>query len=341
MQPIPKEWDTVSDDPRDYGERVFNWLFADGSEIRRGFLQARWDSESLERSVPAAGRIRLRLNLDTDVPDLQKIWWEAMYDPTRKLFLGLQMPISRFVKSGLRRLWPVSERPLRMLGIVSNPTGLESFDCMPMDVPVEKQLVLDAISDVGNLIDWRPLAPAPTLEQVRSAMAETRPHIVYILAHSVHDSAGKSSLLFSGADSRPEQLPFEDFARLIAPPNSEAPYLVFLALPQKARIESQNTLAPLGQTLVEAGVQAVLAIHAPLPQSDLLQFTKIFFENLVRKGVVDMAVMSARQQIFREKDWAWTYPVLYLRAQDAILFQPLSTALQAKLSSLAEKLHQR
>ena len=35
--------------------------------------------------------------------------------------------------------------------------------------------------------------------------------------------------------------------------------------------------------------------------------------------------MSARQEIYKQADWAWTYPILYLRAPDAVLFQPVSS----------------
>ena len=137
LPPIPKEW-VNNQNPRDYGQRVFNWLFADGSDIQRGFFQARWESESLERSVPAAGRLRIRLSLDKDAPDLHAVWWEAIYDPTRKVELALQIPLSRFVRDGLPRLWPISERPLRMLAVVSNPEGLDAYGLKPIDVSLRE-----------------------------------------------------------------------------------------------------------------------------------------------------------------------------------------------------------
>ena len=87
-------------------------------------------------------------------------------------------------------------------------------------------------------------------------------------------------------------------------------------------MDNINSLAPLGQMLVAGGVQAVLAVHAPLPKQELLTFTEAFFGDLLRTGIIDTAVMAARQGIYKPGDWAWSFPVLYLRTSDAVLFQP-------------------
>jgi hypothetical protein len=325
LPPIPAAWAGIND-PREYGLQVFNWLFAEGSDLRKGLLQARHYSESSERTVPTEGRLRLKLSLDKDGPELHRVWWEALYDATESKELALEMPMSRFVKNGPPRLWPVIERPLRMCVVISSPPGLEAMGCKPLDVSLEKELISEAVADLSRLIEWRTLVPAPTVSEVESAIAQVRPHIVYVLAHATYNNDGSGYLLFSSEGSAPQLLPFTDFARLVVPPQGEAPYLLILALPLEARVDNVNTLAPLCQMLVAAGVQAVVAVRAPLPKEELLKFTEGFFDNLLRTGVVDTAVMAARQKIYKPGDWAWTFPVLYLCAPDAVLFEPFLTS---------------
>ena len=166
-----------------------------------------------------------------------------------------------------------------------------------------------------------------------------RPHIVYVLAHAIYDG-DDGKLVFSSDHAPPQLLSFGEFANLLAPPGHEAPYLVFLALPLQAQMDPAHSLAPLGQKLVSAGVQAVVAVRAPLPKADLLQFTETFFGQLARGGIVDTAICAARRAIYRETpDWVWTYPILYLRAPDAMLFEPFSLGIQTRLSSLGSKLN--
>jgi len=323
LPPLPLTWGEIKD-PHEYGLQVFNWLFAEGSDLRKGFLQARQYAESLERTVPSRGRIRLGLSLDKNGPELHRVRWEAMYDATKSTELALDMPMSRVVREGRPLLWPIIERPLRMCVVISNPRGLEAVGCEPLDVSLEKELINEAVADVSTLVIWRTLAPDPSVGEVASAISEMRPHIVYVLAHAIYGTDGQGSLLFSSGVASPQQLPFSEFASLLVPAHGEAPYLVVLALPQKARVDNINSLALLGQMLVGAGVQAVVAVHAPLPKDQLLRFTEGFFDDLLRTGIVDTAVMAARQSIYKPGEWTWTYPVLYLGSSDAVLFEPFS-----------------
>jgi hypothetical protein len=255
-------------DPREYGLQLFNWLFADGGQLKKGFLQSRQYAESSARSAPSEGRVRLRLSLDKAALDLHSIWWEAMFDPTKNKELALDTPVSRFVKDGRPRLWPVIDRPLRMCLVISNPPGLEMFGFKPVDRPVEKTVISEAMSDILNLVRLGVVAPAPTVDDLKTTFTEVRPHIVYVLAHAIYDQHNNGKLLFSSGGTVPKELPFSEFVSLVAPPGTEAPYLVILALPLESRVDSSNTIAPLGQLLVAAGVQAVVAVHAPLPKSD-------------------------------------------------------------------------
>jgi hypothetical protein len=320
LAPIPTHWGEIKD-PREYGQQLFNWLFAEDSDLKRGFLEARRYAESSERSVPSEGRLRLRLSLDKAAPELHCIWWEAIFDATRDRELALEVPMSRFVKVGRPRLWPVIERPLRMCVVISSPPGLDAFGCKPLDVSLEKELVSEAVADLRSVIKPHPIL-SPTPAQFAGAIAEIRPHIVYVLAHAVYTEDGSGGLLFCAEGSGPTTVPFAEFAKLVLPPQDDAPYLVILALPLEARVDNTNSLALLGQMLVAGGVQAVLAVHAPLPKQELLNFTEGFFDDLLRTGIVDTAVMAARRRIYKPGDWSWTFPVLYLRAPDAVLFEP-------------------
>ncbi len=334
------------DDPREYGTALFDWLFPESSprgadSLRAGLMRARWDSESMqERSLHPAGKIRFRLSLDPRSRKLHKLWWEAMYDPTRSAECSLQMAMSRLVNTGIGRMWPVSEQKLRILVVTSNPSGLDQYDCKPVDETFEKELLAQALAPVGSRLEFETMA-TPSVSALASRIRVTpEPHMIYVLAHSIYDEKGEGSMLFCGPDGAAEPVPFMEMVRVLAPERGgHAPRLVFLAVPLSAKVDYDNTLATLGPAIVSAGVQSVIAVHAPYPTEMLLAFSEALFQHLVLRGEpIEKATMLARAAVFRPGHWGWAYPVLYLGTPDGTLFQPLLADVEPSFADVASKL---
>jgi hypothetical protein len=329
---FPEEkWLQITDTVQ-YGTELFRWLFPPKSELEAVFLQARWRSEGTQRSSQA--KIRLKLWLDPASPSLHRLWWEAMYDPEREVPLALTVAFSRFHVSD-RRALPVAARPLRMLLATSNPQGLDKFDCQPLDMSFEQELIQRATRGLGDSLATTQLTN-PTPEGLKEMLNELRPHIVYLNAQSIYDDDDDDSgrVLLPDHTGMAAPVPFSDLVKIVAPSPDAAPQFVFLTMPSKAEVDFYHSLSTLGRRLVESGTQAAVALQAPMAEQGFENFIPQFFEVLGRRGVIDEAMMLARSRIYEPGHWSWSFPVLYMSTPDAVLFQPLSPELEEGIRAL-------
>ena len=320
-------------DPKKYGLKLFSWLFRE--DLLKAFYRVRWESAGLSASagLPSAG-VRLRLWLDPKINDLHRLWWEAMIDPRTEDPLCLDMAFSRFLRVKKPRGWPITERPLRMLSIVSNPAGLERFDLPSIDLSLETRIIDTAAEQARGFLKYEALSSLPTPSQVREELGKGY-HILHILSHALKID-DRYSLLLSDDDGKALVVPIDKMREIIESLSSEAPYFVFLATPMKADETTGEALVGFAPQLVTAGIQAVLAIQAGMDDDTLRLFTERFYNTLIRTGSVDTAMSVARSALYyyRPESWQWAFPVLYMRSPDGQLFQPLSGNLEAQVRKI-------
>ena len=279
LPPIPEsEWEQIWD-PREYGARVFQWLFQPGSGLEKGFFHARWRAED---TASGTAKIRLRLSLDPASALLHRVWWEAMYDPQRDSQVALTTAFSRFLPSEGPPAWPVAERPLRMLVVTSNPGGLERFGCAPLNTGFEQEVVGKATRGLGESLRTSQLTNASP-QSLSARLQEERPHILYLLAHSIYTNP-EGEIVLSDINGTAAPVRFGEVVELIAQAAKPAPALVFLALPAAAQTDFKYSLASLARRLVEAGVQAAVALHGPIAEDKIVAFSEQFFAVLTRQG---------------------------------------------------------
>ena len=332
-------------DLRSYGIQLFEWLFRD--DLLQLFRRARWSTETLSRSAGPVSGVRFRLWLEPQATELHCVWWEALHDPTRDEPLTLDMPFSRFMRVKAPRGWAISERPLRMLIATSNPEGLGEFGLTTIDVALERELISKATRSVQRSLDVNKTTGAPTLGNLRRQL-ESGYHIIHVLAHATLVD-GRGCLILESADGKANRVRFEEVADLIAHSSREVPYFVFLATPMTAsdqrplfKNRSLFIASPVGEALVrlapmliEAGVQAVVAVQAPIDNQKLWLFIERFYNVLIRTGVIDMAMAEARTRIYSPDSWEWAFPVLYMRTPGAQLFHPLPESLEATVRNIS------
>ena len=297
-------------DPRQYGRLLFDWLFQD--QLRDGLRRVRWAAESYSRSQSTVSGIRVRLWIDPEATELHTVRFEAMRDsdPTRDEPLALTLALSRFVNVRAPRASPLRASPLRMLLITSSPAGSPQFPIEEVDVELEKRMVLGAVSEAGPPVEVIRLGPRPSLADIQEAQADPF-HIVHVLAHAVA-RGGYGVLLMSNADGTLSEVSCEDMAHaIVSGPNP--PALVYLATPLEGTTQDESVRISLAQILIEAGVQAVVAIQSPISPDRLRLFTDRFYRVLLQTGVVDRAIADARVAIYKVDAWDWAYPVLYMR----------------------------
>jgi hypothetical protein len=327
-----EELDQIGD-AREYGTKLFRWLFRD--ELLRAFTRARSVAESHTRSASVARALRLRLWLDPNAPKLHSIWWEAMYDSERGEPLSLHNPFSRHVQASVRR-WPISERPLRALLVDAEPQQGSTYDLTAIDRELEEKISSATNNPIDQYLTVDRLTQLPNLERLKTQLSGSY-HIIHLLAQA-DEKDGQGFLLFADENGGRHRVPFEEVARVVQNAGMP-PYLVFLTAPLSAPEKASETLVSFAPKLIEAGVQAVVAIQAWLPPEMLHPFTERFYDVLIRTGVIDLAVAEARSRIYplAPSRWSWAFPVLFVQNPDAQLFQPLPNFLEEKFRGIVGK----
>ena len=116
--------------------------------------------------------------------------------------------------------------------------------------------------------------------------------------------------------------------------SGDPPYLVFLATPVTAG-DLGTALVSMSPALISAGACAAVAIQGPIEEERLSRFSNCFYETLIKTGIIDLALMAARNEIYDPSNWEWANPVLYTRIQDGQLFRPLPESLRSIVSATA------
>ena len=303
-------------DVRAYGTALFDWLFQE--KIGEAFHTVRRFTRMSDESFGFGGNLRLRLWLDPRSEKLHTLWWEALQDPAEERPLSTTVALSRFmrVKAGRRR--PVTERPLRMLLVASNPGGLSRYDLADINVALEKTILTQATERLSGLlaVDREVM---PTVARINAAQAENRYHIVHLLAHAVIRD-GRGVAILSDEEGKGQEVGCEEVAEALLSGAKEPPRVVFLAIPLSGEEMAGQILVSMAPLLVDAGVQAAVAIQSAISEDRLRRFCTRFYEALINTGVVDIAMAAARAEIYDPGGWEWAYPVLYTSTPDARLF---------------------
>ena len=311
-------------DVRAYGEALFGWLFQE--KIGEAFRAFRQYTQMSNESFGFGGNLRVRLWLDPRSEKLHSLWWEVLQDPSDDRPLSTAVAFSRFMRVRTGRRRPVTERPLRMLLLASNPGGLSSFDLADINVDLEKTILAQATERLSGLLAVD-REVKPTLRRIYDAQSENRYHIVHLLAHAViRDGRGVAILADEGGAGR--GVACEEVVEALLTGAKEPPRVVFLATPLRGEEMAGQTLVSMAPLLVDGGVQAAVAIQSAISEDRLRRFCTRFYESLINTGVVDVAMATARGEIYDPDGSEWAYPVLYTSTPDARLFNVVPESLR-------------
>lgn len=313
----------VAGDVRAYGEALFGWLFQE--KIGEAFHNVRRFTQMSDKSIGFGGNLRLRLLLDPRSEKLHTLWWEALQDPGEDRPLSTAVAFSRFmrVKAGRRR--PVTERPLRMLLVASNPGGLSRFDLTDINVDLERTILAQATERLSGLLAVD-REVKPTVGRIYAAQAGNLYHIIHLLAHAVIRD-GRGVAILADEKGKGQEVAFEEVVEALLSGAKEPPRVVFLATPLSGEEMAGQVLVSMAPLLVDAGVQAAVAIQSAISEDRLRRFCTRFYEALIKTGVVDVAMAAARAEIYDPGGWEWAYPVLYTSTPDARLFNVVPESL--------------
>jgi hypothetical protein len=295
-----------------YGTALAKSLFQDPA-VGMAFGQAR--SAAQVKDAP----LRMRLFIDPSAPELHGLRWETLRDPQdgSLLFTGEQILFSRYLSSTDWR--PVRLRPasdLTALVLIANPTNLTEFrpggrQLAAVDVAGELARAKAGLSTIP--IDALASGGTATLNNLTAQLRKGY-DILYMVCHGaviegeprvwLEDEAGNAAVV-AGADIvvRLREL-------------DQRPGLVVLASCQSGiRVNGvggdEGALAALGPRLAEAGIPAVLAMQGDVSMETVAGFMPVFFQQLLRDGLIDRATAAARGAV-RDRADSWM-PVLFMR----------------------------
>lgn len=337
--------DPLSTDPRDiaaHGLDLFNRLFV--GRLGVAFQQA-W------AAAGARGRVlRLRLSLDANAPLLHSIPWELMHfddsgglSPPRPLAVDPRIVFSRYIElADFDEAEPVAHRPVRMLTVIAGPADLPRWNLAPVDKAADARDLQTRFSPIASSgqfeQDLLERASPAALEQALSQGSvepgadpvgpparERGYDVLLYYGHALHHAEAGTRLVME--DDEGQRVRLYDGDALIAflknLPRSHRPAMVVLVACNSAVQAGGASLNNLAARLViDADIPAVLAMQRLVEIALARAFTFHLSEHLLRDGLIDGAVATARRRIYQQNSVGWTTPVLYMRHSQGRLFSP-------------------
>jgi hypothetical protein len=204
--------------------------------------------------------------------------------------------------------------PLRVLVIKSEPAG-----CPPLDLTAEwGQLTaaLQVLTDSGSLAFTELITP--TLSELRRVLSCDTFHVIHFMGHGGFDSRHGGVLLFADRAGSPASITAEDLGVMLRDHTSLR--LAVLNACEGGRIDPTDPFAGVADTLVRRGIPAVIAMQFEVSDDAAVEFAPALYGALTAELPVDVALAEARKAMYAVSPLEWATPVLYLRADEARLF---------------------
>jgi hypothetical protein len=264
---------------------------------------------------------RLRLKLRIQPPELARLPWEFLYDPSWREYVCFYRGASvvRYLEMP-RPIQPLTvELPLRILGMTVNP-----HDLSPLDVMEEKHWVDEAIQSVQErgLVEmtW---VEGQTYDDLQREMRRGPWHIFHFIGHGGFDrQADEGFIALADEEGGTYRLSATELGRLLD--KDHRLRLVVLNACDGARGGNRDLLSSTASILMQRGIMAVVAMQREITDRAAVQFARAFYEALAAELPVDAAVGEAREAVSRAaaNSVEWGTPVLYMRSPDGVLFIP-------------------
>jgi sugar lactone lactonase YvrE len=294
---------------REVGQQLFTALLGVGEVAGRYRASA---------AVAAERGEELRVVLRIDDPVLAGLPWEAMYDEEVGGYVCRHDQLVRHVAVP-RAAPPLTvDPPLRILGVVSSPRGLQ-----PLDVSKERELLSAALARLtGEGLAELVWAPSAVWADLQDVLLAGRWHVVHFVGHGDFDSERDEGVLaLTGQDGRVDLVEASRLVDLLRQARP-MPRLVVLNSCSGAAAGVTDLFSGTAAALVRGGVSAVAAMQYEITDPAALAFARGFYGAVALGRGVDEAVSSGRVAIIglSGRTLEWVTPVLYLRGRDSHLF---------------------
>ncbi|MEW5940431.1 MAG: tetratricopeptide repeat protein, partial [Chloroflexota bacterium] len=296
-----KGWKDFLENPRPYGEKLFNALFRDAAKAEFDAL-----SKQPERTIV----------LVLESSELDGVAWEYAYNKTKEEYV---VEDCAFV-----RALPEKERPANgrmknevervpLLFIPANPlVDLSGEPMRALDVDGEWREMKRHIEKSNAPFDMLELRPA-TPEALQSVMARFQNGMI---AHfSGHGAAMRDGaiLLFERENGASNPLEAREFVREI----KDKAWIGFLSACQSA-VPERTEFSNLARELAKAGVPFALGMQFNLPDPFAPNISGQFYNYIAHGHAVPEAARQARRAVKRENEFFVGMIALYAAHPDEV-----------------------
>lgn len=292
-------------DPADaemLGRNIFGFLLPQSA---RGLYE-----HHTERLRREGKRLRLRLTLPEEAPELEAIPWEFLYDEHRFPALAEERLFVRTLPLPAVPPPATFADHLRVLDIIASPADLPA-----VNKETAHNLLRRALEPwlANGRVRLQSLTAA-TPEEISRTLGAFAPHIVHLTIPGVEQDGRRMVYFLENADGR--SLPFErsQFAKLFL---SQEEHLRLLLL----NVEKPASLATA--LLGMGNIPAVVAWQLSLPDPVAREAVQVMYEGLVAGVGLDTAVQRTRRALFTRhpKDSFWGSPSLIMRQGDTPIWR--------------------
>ncbi len=326
------------------GETLGNLLLPPAARSRLEVSLARLDDDE-----------RLRIRLRFDSYELADLPWE--YANLRQpgtlagqggtegfLALDNNVSLARFevIGQNMVSLDPIDGTALRLVALFANPLDPRF---LPLDLEADRGNLEQVVARIPNLAaDYVPNA---TVDLLQDALTH-RAHMFHFAGHGEFkrdtDGSGKGYLALISSTGAAQLFSASNLAMLL---KGKGVRLAVLGACHAGRRDGVNAWSGIAPALTNAGIPAVVAMQYTVEDANAITFNRRFYSTLAAGQSIDAAVTAGRQRIWFETDGEnrdWGVPVLYLRAEDGVLFprsdpetgaQPATTAMTSSVGALS------
>lgn len=277
----------------------------------------------------------LRVQMEFDSYALADLPWEYLYfaDPDTpsdqkdsKGFVALTRRVSlvRFqqLAQPLGSLEPLDNKSLRLVALLSNPPNTPR-----LDLETERKNIEQALSDVSGISPE--FYPDATREILLQAFIRAV-HVFHFSGHgtfeeqlsgSLDSQEGEAFVILTGADGAEDRFEAKKLAGTLS---DKGVRLAMLGACESAAGDGVNAWTGVAPALIRAGLPAVVGMQFTVADKNAIAFSRSFYQALAAHQTIDEAVTEGRRAIdtvsndSAERDWG--VPVLYLHAEDGVLF---------------------
>ncbi len=301
-------FDTLERPVREVGHTLFEALFA-------GRVYGRYTA-SLQQAGGQGEALRVVLRLRA--PELAGIPWEALYDPEAGEYLCQREPVVRYVEAAQPSTPLSATGPLRILGLVAAPSDLDS-----LDTAEERRRLDDALGELDDQgvveMVW---VEGGSWGALQHRLTSGPWHVLHVIGHGGVRDGGGVLALEDERTGTAAMVSATRFARLLHACRP-VPRLVVLNSCSSGESAADDLLSSTAAALVHSGISAAVAMQFAVTDPAALAFSRGFYQALAQNIAVDEAVRLGRIAIdgTSEQTLEWVTPVIYLRTDDARLFE--------------------